>query len=561
MITQPHDTASALERNLVERVNVGDILTRSADAYPDKIALIDGDRRLTYAEFERKVNRLSRALIEHGLSHQDVVAVMARNCTELLLVYFACARAGLVCAPMNLGLSPPEIAYCLRDARAGLLIAEQALQELAAATRRHELPDLREVFWIGQDAATTLPPGEGRFDDLLIAASDAPLEVQVQDRDVVQLLYTSGTTGHPKGVLTSHLAVTMAGLSNALGHSCKPDVVTLVALPLFHCAMLNSITVPVLLVGGTVVLSQGFEPHQGARLFEEHGVQLVVLLPMMYSLMLSDPLLRERRFPAMRRAMYAMAPMPEERLRKIHDMFPHADVVLGSGQTEFTPATCMQRPEHQWSKAATWGTATAMTRVAIMDDVGRLLPRGETGEIVYRGPQVMTGYLNLPGETAASLRHGWFHSGDVAHMDDDGAIWFKDRHKDVIKTGGENVASLEVERCLLEHPAVVDAAVVGVPHPHWGEAITAVVVLSPGQTLNEQALLAHCRERLAGFKVPKAVVFLGAFPRTGTGKIQKHMIRSQVKDLFLHDTPAAAIAAKPAPLNDFPAPGRTPEIL
>jgi len=354
----------------------------------------------------------------------------------------------------------------------------------------------------------------------------------VNDRDIVQLLYTSGTTANPKGVLTSHLAVTMAGLSNAIGHQCGPGSVALVGLPLFHCAMLNSVTMPFLIVGGTVVLTKGFEPGETARAIDEHQVNVMVLLPMMYGMWLSDPAYQGRTFPSMKRAMYAMAPMPPERLKAIHEMFPNADVVLGSGQTEFTPATCMQRPEHQWSKANTWGTATAMTRVAIMDDTGRLLPRGETGEIVYRGPQVMQGYLNLPEENQKSFRHGWFHSGDVAHIDEDGAIWFKDRYKDVVKSGGENVASIEVERCLMQHPAVAEAAVVGAPHEKWGEAVVASVVLAPGQSVDEGTLIAHCREHLGGFKVPKAIVIVKEFPRTGTGKIQKHIIRTQVKDLF-----------------------------
>lgn len=518
-------TPTPLEINLIERVNVGDIVTRASELYPQRAAIVDGDRRTDYATLESQVNRLGHALLGLGLRHQDVVAVMARNCTELLVTYFACARAGLICAPVNLGLRPSEIAWCLNDAKAKVLISESALGDTAKEVLAEPLPALEHRFWIGG-------AGADGFDRLLAQGSDTPLEVVVGDRDIVQLLYTSGTTANPKGVLTSHLAVTMAGLSNAIAHHCGPDVVTYVALPLFHCAMLNSITVPVLILGGSVVLAQGFEPQQAARLFDEHGVQLMVLLPMMYGLLLSEPALKGRTFPAMKRAMYAMAPMPEERLHQIHAMFPNANVVLGSGQTEFTPATCVQRPEHQWTKAATWGTATAMTRVAIMDENGRLLPRGETGELVYRGPQVMSGYLNQPEVSRDSLRHGWFHSGDVAHIDEDGAIWFKDRFKDVIKTGGENVASIEVERCLMEHPAVAEAAVVGAPHPRWGEAITAAVILAPGGQVDEAALIAFCRERLAGFKVPKGIVFVEAFPRTGTGKIQKHVIRSELGRLY-----------------------------
>lgn len=520
----------ALNRNLIERVNVGDLLTRSAELHPQRIAIVDGERRATYAELDEQATRLGHALLGLGLARGDVVGVMARNCQEMLLSYFACARAGLVCAPANLGLRPGEIAWSFRDSRARVLIAETALRAQADVVAAEQLPDLAHRFWIRSSADDEVPGPT--LDELVASGSSAPLEVFVGDRDAVQLLYTSGTTAQPKGVLTSHLAVTMAALAGALALHADPGYTTLVALPLFHCAMLNSISMPVLLAGGKVVLAKGFDPRQAADLFEREEVHLVVLLPMMYGLLLGEPAIAGRTFGNMRRAMYAMAPMPEERLHQIHAMFPNADVVLGSGQTEFTPATCMQRPEHQWSKSRTWGTASAMTRVGVMDDEGRLLPRGETGELVYRGPQVMNGYLNQPGATAATMRHGWFHSGDVAHIDEDGAIWFKDRYKDVIKTGGENVASIEVERCLMAHAGVAEAAVVGLPHPHWGEAITGVVVARPGAGVDEAALLAHCRAQLAPFKVPKAVVVVKEFPRTGTGKIQKHLIRTEYASLY-----------------------------
>lgn len=518
----------ALDMNLIERVCVGDIVQRSADVYPDRIAVVDGERQVSYQQFNTLVDRLGHALLGLGLQHQDVVALASRNTLELLVTYFACARAGLICMPVNLGLRAHEIAFCLRDAKARVMVAEAALREVVQGALADGPAELQRVFWFGD---TAVAPGED-FHALLMSGRAEPLEVFVGDRDIVQLLYTSGTTAHPKGVLTSHLAVTLAGLSNAIGHRCDPDSVALVALPLFHCAMLNSVTVPFFIVGAKVVLTQGFEPAQAARLIDEQQVSVMVLLPMMYGLWLGDPAYQGRTFPSMRRAMYAMAPLPPERLKAIHGLFPNADVVLGSGQTEFTPATCMQRPEHQWSKAATWGTATVMTRVAIMDEEGRLLPRGQTGEIVYRGPQCMQGYLNLPEENRQSFRHGWFHSGDVAHIDEDGAIWFKDRYKDVIKSGGENVTSIEVERCLLEHPAVAEAAVVGAPHERWGEAVVASVVLVPGQTTDEAALIDHCRERLGGFKVPKSILIVQEFPRTGTGKIQKHLIRTQLRDLF-----------------------------
>lgn len=519
-----------LNRNLIERVCVGDIVTRSADLYPERPAIIDGQRQLNYRELNDQANRLGHALIGLGLKNQDVVAVMARNSLEFLVSYFACAKAGLICSPVNLALRSEEVGYCLRDSKARVLIVESVLAP-GLTGLPEQLPDLRHIFVTG-DERPSLTKLTGTFDDLLEQGSTAELEVLIQDRDPVQLIYTSGTTGHPKGVLTSHLAVTFAAMSNALATRMVPGMKLLGTLPLFHCAALNSNAVPILLGGGTLILVKTFDPVETVDLIEKYEINMVVLLPMMYGHLLGLPGMKDRTFPSVTNAVYGMAPMPEERLQAIHDLFPNADVYLGSGQTEFTPCTCVQRPEHQWTKASSWGTATPVTRVAIMDDHGKLLPRGEVGEIVYRGPQVMNEYLNRPEETEASFKHGWFHSGDVAWMDEDGAIWFTDRKKDVIKTGGENVASIEVERGLMGHPAVAEAAVVGVAHPRWGEAVTAAVILKPDAEVDEESLLAYSKNVLSGFQIPKKILFVDEFPRTGTGKIQKNVIRKQLENSY-----------------------------
>lgn len=520
----------ALEQNMIQRVCVGDIVTRSADLFPDRPAFIADDRQVTYRELQDQSNRLGNALLGLGLQSGDVVGVLARNIPELIVVYFACAKAGLVCAPGNLALRAEEIGYCFKDARARVLIVEDALGDLFRALP--ELPDLKHVYWTPEVAGEPGDKFGGTLRELIDSGDTQELEVIVQDRDPVQLLYTSGTTALPKGVVTSHLAVTLAALTNALANEFKAGTTVLGNLPLFHTTAINCITISALTVGGTIVLINGFEPKLVGRLIEEHRINMFVLLPIMYSQLLAEPEVRQRDLSSVRRALYAMAPMPHERLKDIHDLFPNADVVLGSGQTEFTPATCIQRPEHQWDKAASWGPATALTRIAIMADDGRLLPHGQEGEIVYRGPQVMNGYLNQPEKTQESFRHGWFHSGDVAWLDEEGVVWFTDRKKDVIKSGGENVASIEVERCLMEHPDVMEAAVVGLPHDRWGEAVTGIVVLKPGAQENEEALLQHCRNHLAGFKVPKAIRFQLELPRTGTGKIQKHVMRDELAAFY-----------------------------
>ncbi|MCC5859096.1 MAG: AMP-binding protein [Ectothiorhodospiraceae bacterium] len=524
----------SLSYNLISRVNVGDAITRAADLFPEKAAVIGPDgAELTYREFEVSVNRLGRALLELGLERGDVVGVLARNCAEILLVYLACARAGLVFAPMNLGLKGEDIAYCLADADARVLIAETEFGDMVRGFPA-DLPALQHLYWIGADAPAAVPEGAGMFPELMARGSPEPLEVFVDDRDGVQLLYTSGTTSRPKGVVTSHVAVMMSALSGAIAHGMVPgrSTTALVSLPLFHCAMLNGNVMPLFTVGGTAVLQRGFDPEVIPDLIERYRINHLTLLPVMYANLLQQPGIQDRDLSSVVRAGYAMAPMSEERLRALHALFPNADVVLGAGQTEFTPAACRQRAEHQWSKAASWGTATAMTRIGIMNDQGRLLPPGEIGEVVYRGPQVMNGYLNQPDQTAESFRFDWFHSGDMAWMDEDGGVWFTDRKKDVIKTGGENVASIEVERCLLAHPGVADAAVIGLHHPRWGEAITAIVIPQSGVKLERRELDEHCRSRLAGFKVPKRILVEDELPRTGTGKVQKHILRTRLKDLY-----------------------------
>ncbi|MFL1407517.1 class I adenylate-forming enzyme family protein [Marinobacter sp. M1N3S26] len=519
------------EMNMIDRVCAGDILTRAADLYPDNIAMVDDGRTLTYREFEDQANRVAHSLLGLGLQAGEPVGVLARNCLELMVTYIACARANLVFAPVNLGLKPHEIAYCLKDCNTRVLIVEEALME-AGQSLPEQLPALECLYWTGTSPHEAGGQTWQPFQALIDSASDQPVEVVVGDRDPVQLLYTSGTTANPKGVVTSHLAVTMAAMANIIANRLPPEQAMLCQLPLFHCTAVNCLALPTFMMGGKLVMAKGFDARECARLIEEHRIYMLVFLPMMFNEVLSDPEASQRDFSSVRRALYAMAPIAENKLQGIHDAFPNADVILGSGQTEFTPATCLIRPEHQWSKAGSWGTATPLTRVAIMDDHGRLLPPGETGEIVYRGPQVMTQYLNQPEKTEESFKYGWFHSGDIASIDEDGAIWFTDRKKDLIKTGGENVASLDVERCLMGHPKVAEAAVIGVPHERWGEAITASVILMPGKEATEGELIEYCREHLAGFKVPKAIVIVDEFPRTGTGKIQKHVIRKGMEDFF-----------------------------
>jgi acyl-CoA synthetase (AMP-forming)/AMP-acid ligase II len=303
-------------------------------------------------------------------------------------------------------------------------------------------------------------------------------------------------------------------------------------MPMFHTAQLNAFCTPAVLVGATIHVLRGFDPVVFLDTIERERITQVFGLPMMYRAALEHPGFAGRDVRSLRRAVYAMAPMPDALIRACLDGFG-CDFALLFGQTEMSPCTTFFRPEHQLTHIGAVGTPITGVQVAIMDPEGRLLPPGATGEIVYRGPSTMSGYLRDPEATAEAFAHGWFHSGDVGRFGEDGVLWFADRYKDVIKTGGENVASIEVEKAVYAaDPRVAETVVVGLPHPRWSEAVTAVVVPRPGERLDEGELLAALKERLDGYKVPKAVVVVDELPKTSTGKIQKNVVRRQHAGLY-----------------------------
>jgi acyl-CoA synthetase (AMP-forming)/AMP-acid ligase II len=305
-------------------------------------------------------------------------------------------------------------------------------------------------------------------------------------------------------------------------------------MPLFHTAQLNGVITPLVYVGGTAFLLRGFDPEKLLELISREKITHIFGLPMMYRMMLDHPNFKKYDLSSLRLALYAMAPMPDIDLRRAIDSFG-CDFMLGFGQTEMNPLTTMFMPEHQLSHSGSVGTQIPNVQTAIMGEDGNLLPIGESGEIVYRGPHVMEGYLHNDKATAEAFEHGWFHSGDVGHFDADGVLWFEDRKKDVIKTGGENVASIEVERALYDaEERIGEVVVVGLYHERWGEAVTAFVVPKPADvgTLTPLHIQAAAKNCLDGFKQPKAVIILEELPRTATGKVQKNVLRDRYRDYY-----------------------------
>ena len=517
-------------RNLIQRINVGDSLTRTAARYPGALALADGTRRLTYREFNSLVNRFARGLAARGYRRLDALALASGNSIEFLVTYYACAKLGVVCVPVNLGWRPDEVGYVLGHSRArGIVIESQLVPGLAETVAKQ--PGVADVIVApGTDGESRIRSGavNGAVTFAgLVAEDDAEPECFVDDRDPISYLYTSGTTSSPKGVVGSHTAIYLESLSMAVEARFNETDRFAAMMPMFHTAQLNCHCTAAVMVGAALYIERGFEPGRLLALIEAERITQIFGLPMMYRQMLDHPDIDRRDLASLRRALYAMATMPEAQLRRCLQKFG-CDFYLLFGQTEMSPTATLFRPEHQLSHAGAVGTPVVNVQAAIMDSSGELLPQGAEGEIVYRGPHTLTGYLANEEATDAAFSRGWFHSGDIGHFDADGILWFTDRRKDVIKTGGENVASIEVEKAIYAADEnIAEAVVIGLPHERWTEAITAIIVPAQGTRVDEAELLRGVRERLARYKVPKAVVTVEELPKTSTGKIQKNVLRDR----------------------------------
>lgn len=517
----------------ISRVTLGDVVHRSARRFGERTALIEGEHRLSYRALDAASNRFAHHLLDLGLAKGARVGMLCNNSTQMVIAMLGIQKAGLVWVPINTALAVDAIGYILAHAEVRHVVIDTVL---------HAKPELRELLQATGVSpllcvldGDTPPPGLATVPQAIAQGPETLPDVDIDSTDLALIMYTSGTTGRQKGVMHSHASVHSVLLSNMVEWGSSPeraDVWSSV-LPLFHCGQ-HTVLMSALSVGGAVVVLRGFDPGAMLAAIERHRITVAVGLPMMYGALLAHPQRATRDLSSLRLCVYAMAPMSRTLLLRLLDEFCPS-FALVSGQTEMYPgATIFEASEQRKRFGSYWGVGTLVNEVAVMDDGGELLPPGQVGEIVFRGPNVMLGYYKDPEATANAQRFGWHHSGDLGRMDDDGQLIFLDRLKDMVKSGGENVPSIKVEEVLLRHPGVMNAAVVGLPHEHWGEAITAFVTRRPDAPadFDEAALTAHCKEHLGGFEVPKQIIFLAALPMTSTGKIQKFELRKAHQDNY-----------------------------
>lgn len=513
------DTAAIRQHTL------GDFLRRTAQRVPTKLGIVCGDVRWSYAEFDRIVNRLARGLLAEGIGPGDRVAILARNSHAFAALRFALARIGAVLVPINFMLNADECAFILKSAGAKALALGPDFVELGRAAAAKGTA-VQKLWWLPGETPAAPAPGLTTFDALLASDDSAPA-VAVDARMLAQIVYTSGTESLPKGAMLTHEAVAWEYVSCVIEGEMRDSDVMLHALPLYHCAQLDVFLGPAVYLGCTNVITGQPRPDVILPLIARHRVNSFFAPPSIWIALMRSPLFEQTDFSTLEKGYYGASIMPVEVLKEMQQRLPNVRLWNFYGQTEIAPLATVLKPEDQFRKAGSAGKPVLNVETRVVDDQMNDVKPGEIGEIVHRSPQLLSGYFNDAEKTAAAFHGGWFHSGDLATVDGEGYITVVDRKKDMIKSGGENVASREVEETIYKLPAVSEVAVVGLPDPYWIEAVTAVVVVKAGQTLDEAAVIAHCRQHMAHFKVPKRVVFTDALPKNPSGKLLKRELRAK----------------------------------
>lgn len=536
---EPQVSAEAVAQNIAaaRAQRLGDIPQRSAERTPDKIAMIDGDVVLTFAQLEDRVQRTCAAIDAAGIGKGDAIALFSHNCWQYPVMILAAARRGVVTVPVNFMLGPAEIAYILNDSGACAFVvedqlipaAEEALEVVdASIPHRIMLPSLKRG-----DEPT--PHGWTHSGEWTQHEHRELSPVDIDDDDPIRIMYTSGTESRPKGALLSSRSLMWQYTSCISSGEMDSRDVELHTMPLYHCAQLDNFLMTDLYLGATSIILRRPEPGAILDAIETRGITKFFSPPTVWISLITHSSFAERDLSTLQKGYYGASAMPIEVLKTLGERLPHLRLWNFYGQTEMASLATVLPPEEQRSHGGSAGYPALNVQTRIVDDEGNALPRGEVGEIVLRSPHLTLGYLGNPEKTAEAFSGGWFHSGDLGYFDEGGRLYVVDRKKDMIKTGGENVSSREVEEVLYQHPSVAEVSVFGIPHPRWVEAVAAAVVLRTGMSATEAQLIEHARGLLAGYKSPKKIVFVEFLPKNPSGKILKRELRVRYEHLANDD--------------------------
>ncbi|MSO23476.1 MAG: long-chain-fatty-acid--CoA ligase [Acidobacteria bacterium] len=509
-------------------------LRRAEKLFPQKVGVVCEGRRFSYSEFGQRVHRLSNALASLSLQKGDTVAYLGHNCHRLLEAYYGVLQMGAILLPLNVRLTAKDFLYMLDHSEARVLFCESEFLPAINSIRRQLQ---REVVFVVLDAPTSEQWLSDRsYEAHLEHASAGEFSSAIDDEnDVAELFYTSGTTAQPKGVMLTHRNLYLHAMSVMWALRTDDSEVQLHTIPLFH-ANGWGVTHTITGAGGTHVMLPRFEPKRLLQLVQQEHVTTFNLVPTMATMLLQENGMKEYDVSSLRLIHMGGSAMPKALMKELKERLG-CEVSCGYGLTETSPVLTValmkshlrEEGDAFYRRAAMTGLELPGTEVRVVDNSGDDVPRdGETvGEIIARGNIVMKGYWKQPEETAQAIRDGWLYTGDLATMDSEGYVLIVDRKKDIILRGGENISSIEVEKALYSHPAVLECAVIAVPDGKWGETPKAFVVLKDGVRCTMKDLRRHCKATLAGYKVPASIEMVEALPKGGTGKIQKKRLREK----------------------------------
>lgn len=516
-------------------MNIPFILEKAVSLYAQKEAIVSRGRRFTYGEFARRVYKLANFLRSVGIKKGECVAILHENSHEFLESYFSTAQLGAIINPLNIRLSPGELALILKDSGAVILIASRCFSSSVNSLGNLDTR-LQQVIWTGEGAQTTVFDAVDYEDAIKEGGSQPPSLAEVSQDDVAQLYYTSGTTGEPKGVILTHKNVCTHALAT-IGELRVSDADSWIHVaPLFHLADAWA-TFAITWVGARHITVADFDPQSVLESMQNERATITNMIPTMWNVLVNTPAVDSYDFSSLRVVLSGGAPIAPDLVRRIMRTF-RCDYIQTYGMTETCPYLTLSilkehltrlSPEEQFTYKAKTGRPMMGVLLKVVRDNGKEVnyDSKEVGEIIVKGDIVTQGYWNKPEETASAIKDGWLYTGDLAVVDREGYVNIVDRKKDMIVTGGENVYSTEVENLLYSHPAILEAAVIGVPDAKWGEAVKAVVVLREGKDATEEEIIRYCKDHIAHYKAPKSVDFISELPKTGSGKIYKKGLRER----------------------------------
>ena len=507
---------------------MGDLIRRNTKLYPEKTAIIYEGMNFSYSKLDERIKKLTNGLLAKGIKKGDRVGILEHPSPQYIELYIAVPKIGAVLVPLNCRLAGPELNYIINDAEVKMLILGSEFINLINSIK-FDLKTVKNYFCLGKP-----PQGMSDYEELITNSSSELSFIELEDDEVAVQMYTSGTTGKPKGVMMTHKNLMSMYISRIIDFKLSKDDIFLSSIPFFHTGAEYALII--LYIGGTLVIHREFNP---GHFLETIGIEKVTFtggVPSMLNFLLQHMEKNPKKYDlsSMKTLAYGASPMPVAILEKIIKIFK-CDLIQSYGLTEASPGVSLLRPddhiqdgsEKKIKRLASCGKEIFNVETKIVNEYGIDVKPGEVGEIIVKSDGVMKGYWKLPEATAKTIRNGWLYTGDMATVDDEDYIFIVDRKKDMIISGGENIYPREVEETLYANSSILDAAVIGVPDEEWGESVKAFVVLKDGEKLTEKEIIDYCKENMASYKKPKSVEFINALPRNPTGKVLKKELRKK----------------------------------